>query len=166
MSHGCSKQEDRQAQLRRDVLRANNLAAERRKQYEAVRVLDADGRLLPSDQRVAGVVLPRGYEPKFKIAQEAYYDGKLPYSKLATYFAEQLEFSTVRRPNNDTLTFVQARSKGDMQMKPVEVTISPIPGRSDWSRIRILIPQPLPERLQSKAEIDAELSLRRQKELY
>lgn len=164
--YGCSKEEDRQAQLRRDVLRANDLAAERRKQLDAVRVLDANGKLIPSDQRVAGIVLPRGYEPRFEIDHEAYYDGKVSYTKLATYFTEQLDFITIQRPNNYTLTFVDARMKGDTQMKPVDITISPTPVRSDWSRIRIQRPQLPPARLQTKAEIDAELSLRRQREMY
>jgi hypothetical protein len=163
---GCSKQEDQKAQMRRDVLRANNFNAERKKQFDAVRVLDDNGKLLPSNQRIAGVVLPRGYEPKFKLDYESYFDGELPYSKLATYFTEQLDFTGVQRPNNATLTFLEAHTKGDSQMKPVTVTISPVPGREDWSRIRVVVPQPLPEYLQSKAEIDAELSKRRQRELY
>jgi hypothetical protein len=163
---GCAKQEDQKAQMRRDVLRANDFAAERRKQLAAVRVLDDNGKLVPSNQRIAGVVLPRGYEPKFKLDYESYFDGELPYSKLATYFTEQLDFIGVQRPNSSTLTFLQARSKGDSQMKPVTVTISPVPGREDWSRIRVVAPQPLPEHLQSKAEIDAELARRRQREMY
>ena len=162
----CSKEIDEKAQLRRDVLRANDMAAERRKQFDAVRVLDEQGKLLPSNQRVAGVVLPRGYQPKFKLDNESYFDGELHYSKLATYFTEQLDFEGVRRPNNETLTFRQARTKGDSQMKPVQVTISPVPGREDWSRIRIQVQEPPPERLQTKAEIDAELFLRRQREMH
>jgi hypothetical protein len=163
---GCSREVDQKAQMRREVLRANDIAAERRKQFDAVRVMDDNGKLLPSKQRVAGVVLPRGYEPKYTLNYESFYDGELPYNKLATFFTEQLDFSGVQRPNPSTLTFVQARTKGDSQMKPVNVTISPVPGRDDWSRIRIMLPQPLPERLQSKEEIDTELSMRRQREMY
>ena len=163
----CSSEvEEQKAQLRRDVLRANSLDAERRKQREAVRVTDDNGNLIPSTQRVAGVVLPRGYAPKFKLDHEEYFDGELPYSKLASYFTEQLDFVMVQRPNKSTLTFVQARTKGDSQMAPVKVTISPVPGLENWSRIRILLPQPLPDRLQSKAEIDAELVRRRRREMH
>jgi len=164
---GCSNEaEEQKAQMRRDVLRANNLEAERRKQLDALRVTDDQGNLIPSTQRVAGVVLPRGYTPKFKLDHESYFDGELPYSKLASYFTAQLDFVTVQRPNKSTMTFVQARTKGDSAMAPVKVTISPVPGLQTWSRIRILEPQPLPERLQSKAEIDAELARRRQREMY
>jgi hypothetical protein len=162
----CSREPDQKEQLRRDVLRANNMAAERKKQFDAVRVLDENGKLVPSNQRVAGIVLPRGYQPKFKLDYESSFDGELPYGKLATYFTEQLDFVGVQRPNNATLTFLEARSKGDTQAKPVSVSISPVPGREDWSRIRIQTPQPLPAQLQSKAQIDAELSLRRKREMY
>jgi hypothetical protein len=158
---GCAEEVDPKAQMRREVLRANNLSAERRKQFDEIRAMDDNGNLLPSKQRVAGVLLPRGYDPKFKFDYEWYFDGEQPYSKLAKYFTEQLDFSTVQRPNGSTLTFVQARSKGDSEMKPVSLTISPVPGRDDWSRIRIVAQQPLPERLQSRAEIEAELSMRR-----
>ena len=158
----CSKQEDRKELIRREVLRANNLVAERRKEFEAVRVTDDHGNLLASKQRVAGVPLPRGYDPKFTFDYEWYFDGEQPYSKLVKYFTEQLDSANVQRPNGSTLTFVQARAKGDTQMKPVSVTVSPVPGRDDWSRIHIVAQQPTPAHLQSKAEIEAELSLRRQ----
>lgn len=162
----CAKEVDQKEQMRRDVLRANNMTAERRKHFDAVRVMDENGKLLPSNQKVAGVVLPRGYEPKFKRDYESSFDGELGYSKLATYFTEQLDSASVQRPNSSTLTFVDARTRGDTQMKPVTVTISPVPGREDWSRIRITLPQPLPERLQTKAEIDAELAARRDKQMH
>ena len=42
----CSKQQDQKALMRREVLRANNLAAERRQDLDAVRVTDEHGDLL------------------------------------------------------------------------------------------------------------------------
>src|SRR4051794_29390197 len=81
----CSKQEDQKAQMRRAVLRANNLVAERRKELDEVRVTDEHGDLLASKQRVAGVLLPRGYDPKFTFDYEWFYDGPLPYGKLVKY---------------------------------------------------------------------------------
>jgi hypothetical protein len=157
----CSKREDPKALMRREVLRANNLAAERRKDLDATRVTDDHGNLLPSKQRVAGVILPRGYDPKFTFDYEWYYDGEQPYSKALKYFTEQLDSETVQQPNRSTLTFVRARAKGDTQMKPVSVTVMPVPGREDWSRIHIVAQRPLPDRILSKAEIEAELALRR-----
>jgi hypothetical protein len=157
----CSEPEDPKAQMRRDVLRSNNLADERRKRYEAVRTTDDQGNLLPSDTKVAGVVLPRGYEPKFLFEYEWYYDGEKPYQLLATYITSHMDFAEVQQPNNSAMTYVQARTKGDSQMKPVSVTISPVPGRGDWSRIHIMAPRPKAQKLQSKEEIEAELSLRK-----
>jgi hypothetical protein len=164
---GCNKDaEEQKAQLRRDVLRANNLAAERRKQLEAVRLTDDNGNLIPSTQRVAGVVLPRGFTPKFKLEHEAYFDAELPYEKVVSYFTEQLDYAYAEQPSKSSLKFIKARTKGDAEMAPVNLMVSPVPGMGHWSRIRILLPQPLPERLQTKAEIDAELAKRRQREMY
>ena len=147
--------------MRRDVLRSNNLADERRKRYEAIRITDDQGHLMPSDTKVAGVVLPRGYEPKFLFEYEWYYDGEKPFSLLNTYVKSQLDFAEVQQSNNSSLTYVQARTKGDSQMKPVSVTISPVPGRENWSRIQIEAQRPKPQKLQTKEEIEAELSLRK-----
>lgn len=158
---GCSKREDPKALMRREVLRANNLAVERRKELDATRVVDDHGDLLPSKQRVAGVILPRGFDPKFTFDYEWYYDGEHPYSKVLKFFTEQLDSETVQQPNRSTLTFIRARTKGDTQMKPVDVTVMPVPGREDWSRIHLVAQKPLPERILSKAEIEAELSMRR-----
>ena len=157
----CSKQEDQKVLMRREVLRANQLVVERRQELDAARITDEHGNLLPSKQRIVGVTLPRGYDPKFTFDYEWYFDGQLPYAKLVKYFTEQLETVNIQQPNRSTLTFVQARVKGDTQMKPVSVTVMPVPGREDWSRIHIVAQQPMPEHRQSKAEIEAELSLRR-----
>jgi hypothetical protein len=159
---GCSKTEDRRVELRRDVLRANNLELERRKAREAVRITDEHGALLPSSERVAGIVLPRGYTPKFTLDYEWYFDGEQPSHKLIKYFTEQLDAETVTHPGRSALTFVRARTKGDAQMKPVALTVSPVPGREDWSRIQIVAQRPAPEHKLTAAEIEAELSLRRQ----
>lgn len=153
---------DPKEQIRRDVLRTNDLAAERRKRLEAMRRTDDHGNLLPSDTKIAGVVLPRGYRPKLVLENEWQYEGEYSYSRLATYITAQLDFKEAQRPNPSTLTFVQARTKGDSQMKPVSVTISPAPGRPDWSSLQIRSFPPLPERRMTKEEIEAELALRRQ----
>ncbi|HET8936000.1 MAG TPA: hypothetical protein VFN67_21285 [Polyangiales bacterium] len=158
----CSEREDPKEQIRRDVLRSNNLADERRKRIDAIRTTDDKGNLLPSDTKVAGVVLPRGYEPKFLFEYEWYYDGEKPFALLDTYIKSQLDYADVQRQNNSALTYVQARTKGDSQMKPVSVTISPVPGREDWSRLQIVAQRPKPQHLQTKEEIEAELSLRKQ----
>jgi hypothetical protein len=128
--------------MRREVLRVNDLAAERRKAREAERLVDDKGALLPSNEKVAGVVLPRGYKPRFNLPREWYLDGEHQFGKLVTYFTEQLDADTVTRPNKATLTFLRARTKGDPNMEPVSVTISPVPGRDDWSRIHIVAPPP------------------------
>jgi hypothetical protein len=137
------------------------LVVEQRKRLDAVRTTDDHGNLLPSDKTVAGVVLPRGYDPTFAFAYEWYFDGEKPYGKLAAYFTERLDFARVERTNGTTLTYVQARTKGDSQMKPVTVSISPLPTRDDWSQLHIVGQQPLPAQPQTKEEIEAELALRK-----
>lgn len=157
----CAEREDPKAQMRRDVLRSNNLQEERRKHYDAIRTTDDQGHLLPSNTKVAGVAVPRGYEPKFLFEYEWYYDGEKPFPLLDAYIKSQLDFTEVQQLNKSALTYIQARTKGDSQMKPVSVTISPVPGRENWSRIKIEAQRPMPQKLQTKEEIEAELALRK-----
>jgi hypothetical protein len=161
MCCACTERVDQKALMRQEVLRANDLSAERRKASDANRTTDDYGNLLASTQRVAGVTLPRGFELKYTFDHEWYYDGGQSYAKLVKYFTESLDYAGVEQPSRSKLTFVQARNKGDSEMKPVRLTVSAVPGRNDWSRIQIAAQQPLPAVRQTKAEIDAELSVRR-----
>jgi hypothetical protein len=153
----CSSHEaERKAEVRRQLLRADNLAQKRAETLAAQRLTDAQGNLLPSNEKIAGVVLPRGYKPKFVLEREWTYDGELPFSRLEQYFLQRLSAS-IEHPAGMLTRFVQARPVGEPNAPPVLVEVSPVPGREDWSRIHVQQPAPAPEHPPSAAEIAADI---------
>jgi hypothetical protein len=158
---GCSSAEDaRRAEQRRQLLRGQDLDKARDERLSKSRLTTYDGDLLPSDTRMAGIVLPRGFVLKFTFEYEWYYDGALPLKKVEKYFGHQLDFEAVEHPDAYSIVFAQAKTKGDAAMKPVAVKIYPVPGREDWSRIYIHAPKPLPEHIPTPEEVRALLASR------
>jgi hypothetical protein len=159
---GCSSDDTaHRAEARREILRGEDLDKEHNERMEKQRLTNYQGDLMPSDTLVAGVVIPRGFKPKFTFAYEWYYDGALPFAPLEKYFRATLQAESIDRPDSSSVQFSHARTKGVANMSPVTVKIFPVPGRSDWSRIYILAPQPLPEHLPTEQEIRAELAARK-----
>lgn len=157
---GCTTPaEQRRAEVRRQLLRAETIAQERTRQIDAQRVTDPNGELLPSNNQVAGITLPRGYEPKFVFEHEWHYDGQLPIKKLESYFLARVD-ATVERPDPQSIVFAGAKMRGATGVTPVKLTLLPVPGREDWSRIRIDAPRPMPAKLPSALEIENELAAR------
>jgi hypothetical protein len=153
----------RRAEARRALLRGEDLEKERMARLAKERLTTSSGDLLPSDTEIAGIVLPRGFKPKFKFDHEWTYDAALPISKLEKYFQESLNSQSVEHPDSVATEFTQARSKNTKASaaeKPAWVKIYPVPGRSDWSRIVIRAPKPLPDHTPTEAEVRAELARR------
>lgn len=151
--------EEHRAEVRRQLLDAEKQSQERGRILDAQRVTNSNGELLPSNNQVAGITLPRGFEPKFVFEHEWHYDGQLPLKKLENYFVSRLE-ATVERPDPYSIVFARARTKGDAAMNLVTITILPVPGRDDWSRIHIVEARPLPKTFPTATEIEAELAAR------
>ena len=158
---GCGKSNaDQRAEIRRQLLRADNLEQKHREQIEAGRLTDANGDLRPSDKQLAGITIPRGYQPKTVAEREWTYDGELPFHKLEQYFLQRLT-ATVEHPAGMLTRFTQAKPMGEPNAAPVEVEVLPVPGRSDWSRIHIIQPGPPPEHTLTATEIAAQIAARR-----
>lgn len=150
---------DRSEAIRREVLRGNDLTETRRKAADEHRLLDDNGALIPSNVARAGITLPRGFEPKFVFDYEWNYDGHVPLKKLEDYFRAQLDSPAIQRTENGSVVFGHATVKGSPSMTPVSVTILPVAGREEWSRIQILAARPLP--IKNFQQIKAELAVRR-----
>jgi hypothetical protein len=153
----CSSSEaERKAEARRQLLRAENLEQKRSANLAAQRLTDAEGNLIASNDKLAGITLPRGYKPKFVLEREWTYDGELPFNKLEQFFLQRLS-ATIEHPAGMLTRFVQARPVGESDAPPVLVEVSPVPGREDWSRIHIQQPAPAPEHPLTAAQIAADL---------
>jgi len=150
---------EQRAEARRQLLRAENLEQQRRDALAAQRLSDANGNLLPSNEKLAGIVLPRGYKPKFVYEREWTYDGELPFHKLEQYFLQNLS-ADIAHPSGMLTRFVRARPVGEPNAQPVLLEVSPVPGREDWSRIHIQQPAPAPEHPLSADQIAADIANR------
>jgi hypothetical protein len=156
----CSRSEEqRKAELRRHVLLAENLSEKRQEALEAQRISNAKGELLSSNIQVAGITMPRGFKPKFVFDHEWHYDGEQTLRRVEAYFRDHLD-ATISSGDALSVVFTQARMKGEPNMQSVSLTIMPIPGRNDWTRIHIILPKPPLAVMPSPAQVQAELAAR------
>jgi hypothetical protein len=155
---GCKSDDSaNREEQRRQLLRGQDLDKQRNEQIDKTRLTDEHGDLLPSETKVAGLVLPRGFNPKFTLDYEWYYDGALPLDKLEKYFRKQFDSASIKRPDDSSVEFLRPTTK---DLLGAALTIYPVPGRADWSRIHVQGSRPQPEHPLSAEEIQAELARR------
>ncbi len=139
---GCSKHDD--AEQRRRLLQTEERARQRQVRSEARRVEGPDGELLPSDTKVGGIVMPRGFEQTYADPHAWTYDGHFAQQKVQEYFEKRL---TVARKTNKPLNEVEylgVTEKSNPNMPAGLVRISPHPSRPEYTRIYVGEPVPPP----------------------
>jgi hypothetical protein len=157
---GCSHRADEHsAEIRRLVLRVEDLDTKHARLVAEHRVLDPQGELIPSSTQVAGITLPRGFQPKFAFEHEWHFDGALPLQKVENYFSARLD-ANVQHLSTSTVEFAHATWKDAKDMSPVSLTVLGVPGREGWTRIHIRAAKPFTEVL-SEAETELGLARRR-----
>jgi len=157
---GCSHGPDEHsAEIRRQVLRVEDLQTKQARLMAEHRVLDPQGELIPSNTQVAGITLPRGFQPKFVFEHEWHFEGALPLRKVENYFSARVD-ANVQHLGTSTVEFAHATWKGAKDMSPVSLSVLGIPGREGWTRIQIRAAKPYTEVL-SQAETELELARRR-----
>jgi hypothetical protein len=155
---GCKSDDSaNRDEQRRQLLRGQDLDKQRNEQFDKTRLTDEHGDLLPSETKIAGVVLPRGFNAKFTVDYEWYYDGALPLAKLEKYLRKQFDGALIKRPDAFSVEFSRHTTR---DMLGVVLRIYPVPGREDWSRIHIQSSRPQPEHPLTAEEIQAELARR------
>ena len=155
---GCKSHDaEQREQQRQKLLTGQDLNKDRDERLAKLRYTDDQGNLLPSDTTVAGVVLPRGFKSKFTFKYEWYYDGEQPLDKLEQYLVKTVTGSTVTRPDKYSVAFTRDKTP---ERVGIVVTIYPVPGRSDWSRMHIVSSRPPPDHYATAAEIQEELERR------
>lgn len=157
---GCSRRQAEKEEQRRVLLkppeRPNPEQVARKAQ-----VLDANGDVMPSDQMVAGVVLPRGLVLRSSSPPEWTYRGnQVPAAALERYFAARLVSNNIARSLGGSVTFEVARPKDDPKAPPITLRIVQLLGEKDATEIYIR--QAIPGRPRpSQAEVEAQIEARR-----
>jgi len=137
---------DRAEQQRR-MLQTEDRARARAERLEKVREFGPKGELLPSDLKLGGIVMPRGFEMKFTDPHDWTYDGNFPQVLVEEYFDRRLTHASAVKTELGELEFRGVREKSDPNMPAVRLRITPTPGRLDWTRIYIAEPAPMPQQV-------------------
>jgi hypothetical protein len=137
----CSRGEESEA--RRRVLQTEDRTRERLARIDAHRVLSPEGELLPSETKVAGVVLPRGFELRFAEKHAWTYDGNFQQPKVEAYFAKRITMTRTTNKPLGEVEYLGVREKSNPNMEGVLVRVSPGPKGRDWTRIYIGEPVPV-----------------------
>ena len=136
---GCSR--DDTLERRRQLLAATDRAQARKERIDKARVRSPTGDLLPSEQKVAGFVLPRGFTLKRSYPHKWIYDARLPQAKVEEYFDKRLTVSKVPAGVGEVL-YNEAREKSDPNHAPGWIRVLPTPSKEEWTRLIITDPVP------------------------
>lgn len=136
----CKSAEDEQ---KRRLLETEQRMRERNERIEARRILGPQGELLPSQTKIAGVVLPRGFEMKFVEPHQWTYDGHFPEAKVQAYLESRLYTKTRTEKPLGEVEYLGVKEKSDPNMVAVLVRVSPVPAKPEWTRIYIGDPVPI-----------------------
>jgi hypothetical protein len=118
---------DRTEERRREILRAPEPAAAVAPAPRRPPLFDENGLLLPSDEVVAGLRLPRGLKLKRTLFRHWVYETKVPLDKLNIYFTPLLYGGSLRATGKIT-TYTSARLRSDRSgLMRVDLQIRPLP---------------------------------------
>lgn len=121
---------------------------------------DDQGRLRPSDERVAGLQLPRGLELMREVDKRRIYTSRVPAEKLRAYFGPRLTTGQVRSEGGGItyLAAVPRNAKGGVVK--LDVRIGSNPSHPDQSLVDIRECPPAPAKPLTEAEIRMQLEQR------
>lgn len=110
-----------------------------------------EGELLESDQRVAGLVLPRGLEHLVDEGRRHVYTTDVPITKVQQYFGVRLVTGAVDAPEGRGVTYRDAVPR-DVRGGEVHLDVSIEPASGAEARIEIVELEPPPASPPSEAE--------------
>jgi hypothetical protein len=126
----------------------------------ALQLYDADGRLLPSDEVVAGLPLPRGLRFRSEQAGTRIYTSYVPLEKLQGYFGPRLITGKVKH-GGGAITYVAAvpaDARGGVVQ--LDVRLGANLSRPGLSFVELREIPPTPENPPSEAEIRSKMEKR------
>lgn len=154
-----NEQRDARLAHRKALLAAEDRRAQREQKYAQTRVQDAQGELIPSGEKVAGIELPRGLKLRLGFAREWYYETTLPAEAVRAYFGPRLDTAQVVPGAAGTITYVNALPRDTPNAERVNVRIGPLPKQRGKTEINIRL-QTIVRPPASEAEARLELEKR------
>jgi hypothetical protein len=150
---GSDEQDTRRSLLRPVDTRTKAIAEQAKR-----RLFDANGELIPSGEKIAGLELPKGLELYRSFENEWYYEARrINLGQLDRYFAARLDPLGIDR-NATHVTFENAALRDDPKARRISVRVASLIGHHTVSDVYIRQTPPIrqyPSESQAEAQIEA-----------
>lgn len=154
---GCGREK---AEQRRELLRPVDV---HQKRIEELRLVDANGELIPSGEKIAGLELPKGLSlyRSFEDGWREWYlvGSRLDMAQLERYFATRLDPLALER-NATSVLFKDAYLRDDPNARRVSVRLAKMIGEVPTTDVYIRQAPP-PRIFRSGEEAEAQIEARR-----
>jgi hypothetical protein len=140
---GCTSEPARRAPSERGDAREATAAPETRNPPQAVRNYDNDGKLLPSDEYIIGLRLPRGTVHYREDGVQHVYRIQAPIDKVLTYFGPMLITGKVERRGKGAI-YKRASVRG-AEVNPTKIDVSILEVGNSLTRICVTELPPAPK---------------------
>lgn len=140
---GCSSKHTTEQSARTEAPNGGSMTTGAPKNSPVTRNYDVEGRLLPSDQYVAGVRLPRGCELSLESDLRHVYRIRAPIDKVLVYLGPMMITGNVERRGKGAI-YKRASVRG-AEVSPTKLDVSILEIGSGMTRISITeLPPPPP----------------------
>lgn len=143
---GCSSKPAQEAQSSSGAASKEQPAPEAAKRAASPRRFDAEGRLLPSDDWVAGIRLPRGAELSREDGLLHVYRVRAPVDRVLAYIGPMMVTGSVERRGKGAV-YKRASVRG-AEFNPTKVDVSVLEVATNTTRVSIMELPPPPPREQ------------------
>jgi hypothetical protein len=140
---GCSSEPERRAQSTPRDAPAQKTSEEPPKEQRMVRNYDPQGKLLPSDDYVVGIRLPRGTELSREAGLQHVYRIQAPVGKVLAYFGPMMITGNVERRGKGAV-YKRASVRG-AEVNPTKVDVSILEVGNSLTRISVTELPPPPK---------------------
>lgn len=150
---GCTSRGEPTEPVRRDAVGEEAKPEEPEEQKRDPRRFDGQGRLLPSDDYVAGVRLPRGSELFYEAELKHVYRIRAPIDKVLAYFGPMMVTGKVERRGKGAI-YRRASVRG-AEISPTKIDLAILEVGNSLTRISVTEFPPPPEYIPSASQTKA-----------
>ena len=150
---GCTSKPERGAEARQSEAPAEKADAEAAQPTPMTRNYDPQGRLLPSDDYIVGIRLPRGAELSREDGLLHVYRIRAPIKKVLAYFGPMMITGNVERRGKGAI-YKRASVRG-AEINPTKVDVSILEVGSSVTRVSVTELPPPPRHIPSSAQTKA-----------
>lgn len=144
---GCSSEPERRPQNAPTDAPAKKASEEPPNEQPMIRNYDAQGKLLPSDDYVVGIRLPRGTELSREAGLQHVYRIQAPIAKVLAYFGPMMITGNVERRGKGAI-YKRASVRG-AEVNPTKVDVSILEVGNSLTRISVTELPPPPKHVPS-----------------